>query len=351
MTRYCYPSGFDGGNSDSCFSTIDASGHETIITLPSALVEASAEKLALMRSAVHGEHALAEGYKQDTQVFYNGINYYVGDLALRQSKRASSQKGDETRYHSVEQLVRLLATSGLAIRDQRYELCMVTTLPVGYYTKDLRKRVKDALEGNFNFMLNGIQRQAVISVRKVMVEGPPALVLYGSQSAGQRRLIIDGGGHTTDFTMLDGNDPVTDYCRGIDLGVENIGDYIFETIREQHDRKITLSERSAILRAYGARTSFPSIMCGTYELSQDTLREIVQTGCQKVANATLTEARSLWGVTNNVVAGDVKWQYHIGGSALFYNDLLRVKMPNLRPVESAASANARGSARIAKALG
>lgn len=200
-------------------------------------------------------------------------------------------------------------------------------------------------------MLNGIQRQAVITVRKVMVEGPSALVLYGSQSAGQRRLIIDGGGHTTDFTLLDGNDPVTDYCRGIDLGVENIGDYIYETVHEQHDRKITLSERSAILRTYGARTSFPTIMCGTYELSQEALRGIVQAGCQKVANATLTEARSLWGVTNDVVAGDVKWQYHIGGSALFYNDLLRVKMPHLRPIESAASANARGSTRIAKALG
>lgn len=352
MTTHCYPAGFDGGNSDSCFSAVRTDGTESIVTIPSAIVEASAEKLALFRSAVHGEiNPNNDPYKQDIQVQFLGINYYVGDLALRQSKRASSQKGDETRYHSVEQLVRLLATSGLCIPDQQYAISLVTTLPVGYYAKELRRRVKDAFEGDFTFTLNGVERTASITVRKIMVEGPPALVLYGSQSAGQRRLIVDGGGHTTDFTLLDGNDPITDQCRGIDLGVENIGDYVYETIRERHGRKISLHERSAILRAYAQRVPLPMIICGRYELAEEELIKIVADGCQKVANATLTEARSLWGVVNDVVAGDVRWQYHIGGSALFYNDLLRAKMPLLRRVEGADAANARGSARIAKALG
>jgi hypothetical protein len=351
-TKYCYPAGFDGGNSDSCFSTIDASGQESIVTIPSVLVEASSEKLALFRSAVHGEiNPNNDPYKQDLQVRFLGINYYVGDLALRQSKRANAQKGDETRYSSVEQLVRLLATSGMAIANQRYEISLVTTLPVGYYSKDLRRRVKDAFEGTFNFDLNGVSRQATITVRKVMVEGPPALVLYGSQSAGQRRLIIDGGGYTTDFTLLDGNDPITDQCRGIDLGVENIGDYVYETVLEQHGRKLSLHERSSILRAYASHRTMPTVTCGRYELSHDTLEAIVQAGCQKVANQTLSEARSLWGVVNDVVAGSVGFQYHIGGSALFYNEQLRAKMPLLRAVQDASSANARGSARIAKALG
>jgi hypothetical protein len=305
----------------------------------------------LLRSAVHGENVNTNPYKRDIQVFFNGVNYYVGDLALRQSKRASSQKGDETRYFSVEQLVRLLATSGLAIEQQAYEMTLVTTLPVGYYTKDLRRRVKDTFEGTFEFLLNGEKRQATITVRKVMVEGPPALVLYGSQSAGERRLIIDGGGYTTDFTLLNGNDPVTDRCRGIDLGVENIGDYVYETLHEQHGRKLSLSERSDILRAYASKSQLPTILCGRYELPPVELTKIVTAGCKQVAQATLIEARSLWGVTNDVVAGDIRWQYHIGGSALFYNDLLRAKMPWLRPVEGASAANARGSAYIAKALG
>jgi hypothetical protein len=350
-TNYGYPAGFDGGNSDSCFSAVRADGTESIVTIPSAIVEASAEKLALFRSAVHGENTNTDPYKQDIQVEFLGTNYYVGDLALRQSKRASSQKGDETRYHSVEQLIRLLATSGLCIPDECYEISLVTTLPVGYFGKELRRRVKDVFEGTYEFRLNGVKRAATITVRKVMVEGPPALVLYGSQSAGQRRLIVDGGGHTTDFTLLDGNDPITDQCNGIDLGVENIGDYVSETIREKHGRKISLHERANILRAYAQKVPLPTITCGKYELTEEELVKIVAAGCQKVANATLTEARTLWGVTNDVVAGDVRWQYHIGGSALFYNDLLRVKMPLLRRVEGASAANARGSARIAKALG
>jgi hypothetical protein len=350
--NYCYPAGFDGGNTDSCFSAVEASGYESLVTLPSAIVEASGERLELFRSAVHGgENTNTDSYKQDVQVEYLGINYYVGYLALRQSKRSSTQKGDETRYYSLEQLIRLLATSGLAIKDQSYEISLVTTVPVGYFTKELRRRVKDTFEGTFKFLLNGVQRQVTIAIRKVMVEGPPALVLYGAQSAGQRRLIIDGGGHTTDLTLLDGNDPIPDQCKGVDLGVENIGDYVYETIREQHGRRLSLQERSDILRAYASRTTLPTITCGTYELSHDTLHGIVFAGCQKVANATLIEARSLWSVVNDVVAGDVKWQYHIGGSALFYNDLLRAKMSLLRPVEGASAANARGSARIAKALG
>ncbi len=347
----CYPAGFDGGNTDSCFSAIEASGHESMVTIPSAIVEASAERLELLRSAVHGENANTDPYKQDVQVEYLGINYYVGYLALKQSKRSSTQKGDETRYHSKEQLIRLLATSGLAISDESYEISLVTTVPVDYFTKELRRRVKDTFEGTFPFILNGHERQATVIVRKVMVEGPPALVLYGAQSAGQRRLIIDGGGHTTDLTLLDGNDPITDQCKGINLGVENIGDYVCDTIREKHGRKLSLRERSDILRAYASRNTLPPISCGTYELTSTAVHEIVFAGCQKVANATLTEARALWGVVNDVVAGDVKWQYHIGGSALFYNDLLRAKMSLLRPVEGASQANARGSARIAKALG
>jgi hypothetical protein len=352
---YQHPSGFDGGNTDSCFSTIDAAGRELTIVIPSAIVEASSEKLELFRSAVHGDHTSVDPYRQDVQVVYNGINYYVGYLALKQSKRSSTQKGDETRYHSLEQLIRLLATSGLAIADRDYEVQLVTTVPVGYFSKELRRRVKDTLEGTFTFILNGVERQATITVRKVMVEGPPALVLYGGQSAGQRRLIIDGGGHTTDLTLLDGNDPITDACKGIDLGVENIGDYLADTLREQHNRKLSLRERSDILRAYASRNSHepvpvPSLFCGKYELPSAEIYKIVAAGCQKVASATLAEARALWGVVNDVVAGDVPFQYHIGGSALFYNDLLKTKMPLLNPVVNASAANARGSARIAKAL-
>jgi len=355
-TLYRSPSGFDGGNIDSCFSTLGTNGMETTIVIPSAIVEASGEQLELFRSAVHGDHTTTDPYKQDIQVIFHGTNYYVGYLALRQSKRSSTQKGDETRYHSVEQLIRLLATSGLAIREPHYEISLVTTVPVGYFSKELRRRVKETLSGTFTFTLNGVERQATICVRKMMVEGPPALVLYGAQSAGERRLIIDGGGHTTDLTLLDGNDPIVGQCKGVDLGVENVGDYLSETLREQHGRKLSLRERSDILRAYATRhmlapVPIPSLSCGKYVLSSASIHDIVAAGCHKAALATLAEARALWGVVNDVVAGDVLFQYHIGGSALFYSDLLQAKMPLLRPVENASAANARGSARIAKVLG
>jgi hypothetical protein len=345
-----YPSGFDGGNTDSHFSMISALGHESTVIIPSVVVETGVNRKVRRR----GEDI--DHYKQDIHLVYSDVSYSVGYLALKQSKRSSTEIGDETRYHSLEQLVRLLATSGLAIADQNYGLSLVTTVPLGYSTKELRRRIRDRLEGTFTFTLNGIERQATITVRKVIVEGPPALVLYGGQSAGQRRLIVNGGGRRTDLTLLDGNDPVVDRCKGIDLGVEDIGDYLSETLREQHGRKLSLRERSDILRAYASRSftdpvPVPSLLCGRYELSSAEVRDIVTTGCRKVAHTTLIEARVLWDVVNDVVAGDIGYQYHIGGSAFFYNDLLRAGMPHLRVVADASAANARGCARIAKAFG
>ncbi len=115
-----YPAGFDGGNTDSCFSAVDSNGHEVTVVIPSAIAQASADKLELFRSAVHGVNVAQDLYRSDFQVTYQGTNYYVGYLALRQAKRASTQKGDEARYTSQEQLVRLLATSALALSDARY---------------------------------------------------------------------------------------------------------------------------------------------------------------------------------------------------------------------------------------
>ena len=356
MTVQSYKAGFDGGNTDTCFTSIDRYGHETIIVIPSVVAESSGETLEMLRSAMHSTNEPQGLYRTDIKLELNGTTYMVGYLPIRQLKLASTQKGDTTRYSSRDQLVRLLATSALAIQDTRYELDLVTTVPLGYYSKQLRRDVKDALEGIHTFTMNGTTRQATIRVRKVMIEGVPAMVLYGSASNGQPRIIIDGGGYTTEFIYLDGNDPIKDNCDGIELGVEDIGNYVAEQINEKYSRKLTLRERADILHAYGSRRanvrveSMPVISYGKADIPHDELLAIVRKGCEKIGEKTANKAASLWGVTNSVVAGDVRFQYHVGGSALFYNDVLRTRMPRLTAVSNAAEANARGSAQIAQAL-
>lgn len=353
-----HPAGFDGGNTDTCFSTF-VNGQERTVVIPSALSELVGNKLSLLRSAVaqvvDGQSDAIETYKQDIQVEYGGKSYLVGYSAMRQSKRANTQKGDDTRYYSVEQLIRLLATSALAIPYSHYELDIVTTAPFGYYTKALRQEIKRTLAGRHDFTINGVERHAYIKVRQVLVEGAPALVLYGAASANSRRIIIDGGGHTTELLAFDGRDPIADLCKGIELGVETIGDYVAAQVLEAHDRRLSIRERSDILRAYGSRNtqsplSYPEVACGSYSISPAELHAICRAGAINLADATLSEAAMLWGKVNGYVAGDIPHQFHMGGVVHFCNDIMREKMPKLAAVAEAEKANARGCARLAKAM-
>jgi hypothetical protein len=353
-TSPCYPAGFDGGNTDTCFATF-IEGQEHITVLPSAIALGSVARLDLLRSGVHGVPTAHERYHQDVLVSYQGVDYFVGYMAMRHQKLATTQRGDETRYASRDQLLRLLAASGLTIPTTAYTLELVTTLPVGYYTRQLRRQVRACLEGEHVFQLNGQQRRATIRVRKILVEGPPALVLYGADSARQQRLLIDGGGYTTEFVVLDGFEPLPELCRGVELGVEQIGEYLAEQVQERYQRKLSVRERSDILRAYGSQRSghpeaYPTIACGRTSIAAAELASIVREGCLKVGELTLKEAASLWGITNEVVAGHIPYHYHVGGSVWFYHDVLRSKMPHLRAVEQAELVNARGSMRIAQAL-
>src|SRR5579859_662263 len=353
-----YPCGFDGGNTDTCFSTF-LNGQERTVILPSTFTEVISNTLATLRGAVastvDGDQGLNDPYQQDLQVTYHNKIYLLGYSAMRQAKRANTQKGDATRYASPEHLVRLLATSALAIPDHHYELDLVTTVPYGYYTKALRQDIKRTFSGLHEFVINGIERHAYVRVRQILVEGAPGLVLYGAASATTRRLLIDGGGHTTELLTFDGRDPIAELCRGVELGVETIGDYLCEQLLEIHGRRLSLRERSDILRAYGARTSqyplpYPMIACGSYAVTPTELQAMCRTGALHLAEATLAEAAMLWGKVNGCVAGDIGYQYHMGGVVYFCNELMREKMPNLLAVADAEKANARGCARIARAL-
>lgn len=351
-----YPAGFDGGNEDTCFATIDHDGRERVLVIPSAAAEITSNKLDLLRSAMEsGNSTASDPYQQDIEVQYRGRRYSVGYLTLRQRKEASAQRGDESRYSSTEQIVRLLATSGLMIDEPEYELELITTVPVKFFSNKLRLDVRNAMEGRHEFVLNGESRAATVHVKKVMVEGPPAMALYGAGTAKSRRIIIDGGRHTTELLTLDGRDPISDMCRGVEIGVQLIADYIYDKVAEQYGRRLTNRELSDIIRAYGSRNQvqplpYPEIACGVSVLSSTDMAMITQAGARVLAGELLREAGTLWGNVNGVVAGDVVHQYFLGGMPFFVASEMQAKMPRLKVVSNPEQANARGCAQVARAL-
>lgn len=354
-----FPCGFDGGNTDTCLSLF-VSGVEKTVVIPSTVSELVNNKLMMLREAVapniDGDFGVSDQYKTDIILEYGGRTYLVGYSAMKQAKRANTQKGDDSRYYSTEQIVRLLAASALAIPYSHYELNVVTTVPFGYYNKKLRQNVKRALAGIHDFKINGVERRVIVNIKQVLVEGSPALVLYGASSASSTRLVIDGGGYTTEFLTFRGSEPIAEQCRGLELGVESIGDYVEDQLMETYNRRITVLERSEILRAYGSRNSqqpqpYPEIACGRDIVSPPELHALCRAGAMQLAEATLKEAAQLWGKVNDVVAGSIAHQLHMGGAVHFCNDIMREEeMPNLKAVNDSEKANARGCARLAKAL-
>jgi hypothetical protein len=350
-----YPAGLDAGNEDTCFVAIDHDGRERIVVIPSAVSEIATSKIDLLREGIHGQNGMTDQYHQDIEITYLGKRYSVGYMTYRHNKQAGTQRGDETRYSSTEQVLRLLVSSGMVIDDPEYELDLVTTVPLKYFNNQLRYDVRNALDGTHEFTLQGIPRRATIRVRKVMFEGAPALALCGAASVGKRRLIIDGGRHTTEFILLQGNDPIPSQCRGVEIGVQFIADYLADRIKELYRRDLTTQEISDVIRAYGSLNSahkepYPEIFYGGGQIMAQDLHNLMRTGAGMLAEKILEEAGSLWGTNNNVVAGDIGYQFFMGGMPFFVAEDLKRKMPRLMMVVDPEQANARGAAQISRAL-
>ncbi|HEX2613985.1 MAG TPA: hypothetical protein VHL10_00710, partial [Nitrososphaera sp.] len=135
-----------------------------------------------------------------------------------------------------------------------------------------------------------------------------------------------------------------------------IGNYVADQLLEKHNRRLSVRERADILRAYGSRNSspapeYPELSAGNHLITPAEQHALCRAGAAKLAEETMNEAAMVWGRVNEVVAGDIPYQYHMGGGVHFVSDLMRESdMPLLKPITEAERANARGSARIAKSM-
>lgn len=349
-----YPAGFDGGNAKTCMTIIDEHGASHTVSFPSNTRQVVTGRGDLLSSVMETSRQEATDYYQHIDITYRGRRYLVGYSALRQDKESSTRCGDESRYTSTEQIVRLLAASGLLVREPEYTLELMLTVPLKYFSDQLRRAVRDAISGRHEFMLNGEPRVVTINVRKVLFEGLPGITLYGAATANARRLIVDGGFYTTEFIMMNGREVVDTMSQGYEVGVQRIADYLYEKVKELHNRRLTTQELTDVIRAYGSRKQarplpYPVIPCGTHILDSEELTALVKTGAGLLVNELVDKAGSLWGTVNGVVAGDVAHQYFLGGMPYFIADELKERMPFLQTVASCGTANADGCAHLAYA--
>lgn len=346
MTIYHF--GFDYGNSDAAGTIYEYDGQSRSLAIPSVTAEGTLSGLEHIRSA-SGTRDGALG-EQDYVLEYKNSELYVGHLALTQSSDPHETRGDINRYWSTSSLESLLTLAGSLIFDREFALNIVTGLPAETYSAANRRRVIDALEGEHPFKLNGESRVAHVSVARVIQEGAGGIVLYGTKQP-VKQCIVDIGGRTTDLFTSRGQEPIRDLCRGFDKGVEYAADLLSNQVFAAYNRRLTLDERKAILRAHVAPgiRHYPDIPISGQSMPADQLYEWTESALRRTGKLICSFVSKV--LKNNEqggVATDLKSAYVIGGGAYYFLRDIQGMIPFVQMREHPEFVNSLSYARFAK---
>src|SRR5579883_2063831 len=289
-----YAFGFDYGNAETCGYLIENSVKRARV-LPSATALGSLSELAEKRSALGDTYARpVDALKSDEYVIeIGGSEYFVGALALNDVRASSTGRGDVNRYWSPKSLAVLLTVSGIMIQEATYELYVVTGLPIETFTKDNREKVKSALDGEHDFVLNGRKRRAIVHVVRVVMEGAGAMIVYG-KNEDVLQGVIDVGGRTTDLYVAQGQKTQVEMCKGKPLGVESIADLVSAKFSIKYNRPLTGRETRKLLRAYLTDSNYPVIQAYGVRPEKDLLQAWIETSIKDVAQEIISFVSSTW---------------------------------------------------------
>ena|SRR5947209_5680074 len=246
-----YPYGHDYGNSKTC-GIANIGGATCELSMPSTLAEGSLEDLQ-SKLAEDNLRQLGIFNERSHIISVNGNEFFVGDLAIEQSPSANiaelTSRGDLSRYWSVRSLAMLLATSGTLIKDREYGLIVVAGLPIATHIDANIQAVKNVLDGDHEFILDGVKRIAHVSVKKMIAEGSGANVAHGAIGK-VKAGIVDIGGRTTDIYMVNGLSPILDQCRSLDIGVETAIDSLIEAFEKEFRYPLSATDAAKLQLAY-----------------------------------------------------------------------------------------------------
>lgn len=351
-----YDVGFDPGNSETSVAVVYPDGNQKVQTCPSYVSRGDYDELARFRTmSWHGQSARQpEVLRSDELVLAyppgEAAEYYVGELALSQGKGASSARGDISRYWSLIALILLLAVLGALIPDDEYEAHVVTGMPIETYSDQNRRRVRNCLEGEHRYLLNGRQRLAVVSIEKVIMEGAGAMIAFGDDRP-VRQAVMDIGGRTTDLYTAHGQAPLIPFCRGTPLGVEQAADLLNVTAQARCGRALTPQETRTILRATVGSGQYPPVYASGQEISPIDLHQWTEEALRTIGRDITTFVSQTW--TNSefgTVATDMARVLLVGGGAYyFYRDIADL-IPHVTVPQQPELANALGYAALARHL-
>jgi len=225
---------------------------------------------------------------------------------------------------------------------------VVTGIPIETYSEQNRRNVREVLEGEHRFVLNGRERFASVRVEKVIMEGAGAMIAFGDHRA-IRQAVMDIGGRTTDLYATDGQTPLIPLCRGIALGVELAADFLDQTVHAQYGRVLAPKETRAVLRATIGNGQLPQIYVNSQEVRPNDLRQWTEEALRSVGRDIVTFVSQTW--TNSelgMVATDIAKVLLVGGGAYYFRHDIAMIIPHVVIPTQPELANALGYSELAR---
>lgn len=323
--------GFDPGNSESTL-TWKAGAVQRHATLPSFVGTGRLEELQRVRSA-SGNGGLG---KEEIVLHHEGMPYFVGKLAIEESRDADSARNDVSRYwtgHTLRLLLALAAHANItgAVR-------IMTGLPISAWTAENKRKVQQTLCGLHRYSVNGKDRHLVVDAVGVMMEGAAALASYEA-SPDVPQAVIDVGGRTTDLFWAMGVKPVTRLCSAEEIGVEKAGDLLRDGTLAAHKRELSPQEIRDTLRAHATQSAPPRIFKGGKEI---VLNGAIDAAIDAVGQQLVSYISRQWGDDRGSVAGNAARVLLIGGGAYYFSPALKAVIPHLETARNPELANALG---------
>jgi hypothetical protein len=331
-----YYAGYDPGSGTSSLFASPEEDLKEILTIsaPSFIADGNLAELANMRGhdldASPASCLKENEYALSIEEAGKVREYYMGDLALKQGSNADDALADPDRYWSKQfhshSRIRLLGLAAACISEDRFELRLVTALPVSLYKlgKEYRARVKEALQGTYRFDFNGRQKEITIKVGAVIMEGIGALIAVAEEGGEGEIGIIDIGRRTVDLVAAEDKSPMTRFCAGDpDLGVSRIVEELTRVILQQYKRRISPLLANDLLSAYAHDERLPEVSTADANVPPDRLHAIIRESIVKQGRAINTFISKVWNQEGSTVGANYRAVYLVGGGAYYFAESIR----------------------------
>jgi len=320
------------------------------LSVPSIVGDGLVADLVNTRATTDPNAPLASLLKKHEYVLeYEGQEYYVGNLAEQEGKNPTAAHGVSNRYWSRHCLLLLLTLATDLIPERQFELRVVTALPVTLYkAKENRLLVKKALEGWYPFRFNGRDREIVVKVGAVVMEGMGALIQYGEETG--KQAVIDIGERTIDLVAADGQTPLASLCDGDILGVGQIADELIREIKQRYKRILSSIEAHEQLYACANSKPLPRLAANQQPIPADDIRGIIDKAIARVGRAINLYIAQKWNQEGGTVASNFSPVLLIGGGAHYFEQTIRMLIPLVDLPEDPEDANPKGYLDLALSL-